>query len=86
VSECLDCDAAGAMPEPLLRPVIAHGELVETLPSAAQARARASAAIAKLPSPVRSLYDEKHPYPVDYSAKLRSLYDDFLMERRQAQP
>ncbi len=67
--EC-GCDFAGA--EPLLRPVIHKGELVEPLPTLLQSRATAAAAIAALPAGLRSLEDAP-PYRVDVSARLIEL-------------
>jgi nicotinate phosphoribosyltransferase len=58
--------------EALLRPVILGGKLVEPLPSVEQARARAAAALAKLPESLRQL-EVGEPWPVIYSRELREL-------------
>ena len=71
--EC-PCDKE-PVPAPLLRPVILRGEPVETPPSADEARTRARRAIAQLPPAVRGLYDQDHPYRVEYSAELTKLYE-----------
>ncbi len=60
--------------EALLRPVILGGSLVESLPDAAAARARALACIAKLPPALRSL-DVVHQHPVEYSKDLTALIE-----------
>ena len=60
--------------EALLKPVILGGQLVEPLPSVEQARARAAAALAKLPEHLRQL-DESEPWPVICSRELRELTD-----------
>jgi hypothetical protein len=58
--------------EALLRPVILGGQLVEPLPSAEQARARAAASLANLPESLRQL-EVGEPWPVIYSRELREL-------------
>jgi nicotinate phosphoribosyltransferase len=58
--------------EPLLRPVICGGRLIESLPDAAAARARAAAAIEGLPEECRSL-DSGASYPIEYSQGIGSL-------------
>jgi nicotinate phosphoribosyltransferase len=68
-SEC-NSDYAGA--EPLLRPVINDGDLLETLPGAAGARIRALRSIDALPAELRSL-DTVPPYRIEMSPKLLSL-------------
>jgi nicotinate phosphoribosyltransferase len=68
-SECRT-DFMGA--EPLLRPVIYGGELVEPLPTLAEARSTAAGAIAALPAPLRSL-DVVDPYRVEVSERLTDL-------------
>jgi nicotinate phosphoribosyltransferase len=60
--------------EALLRPVILGGHLVEPLPTLVEARARASACLAKLPAALRSL-DPAEPWPVIYSRELRELME-----------
>jgi nicotinate phosphoribosyltransferase len=63
--ECLGCGEEGPEPEPLLRPVILNGQLVEPLPSMAGIQQRARERMAALPRRV--------PYPVRYSAELEGL-------------
>jgi nicotinate phosphoribosyltransferase len=60
--------------EALLRPVILGGNLVESLPDAGAARARALASIAKLSPALRSL-DVAHQHPVEYSKDLTALIE-----------
>jgi nicotinate phosphoribosyltransferase len=72
-SEARPC-AEGIEPEPLLKPVIVAGKLVENLPDARTARAHAAVSLKKLPQPYRRL---KHaePYPVEYSPGLQALLE-----------
>jgi len=67
-----ECCAGNA--EALLRPVVLGGKLVETLPDVKAARARASAAVARLPQKFRSLEDAG-PYPVERSKDLEALVE-----------
>lgn len=67
-----ECCAGNA--EALLRPVVLGGKLVETLPDVKAARARASAAVAKLPPKFRSLEDAGL-YPVERSKDLEALVE-----------
>ncbi len=60
--------------EALLRPVILEGNLVESLPDAGAARARALDSIAKLSPALRSL-DVAHQHPVEYSKDLTALIE-----------
>jgi len=69
-----ECSSDFARAEPLLRPVIHSGKLVETLPTLTKARSWASAAVAALPAELRSL-DTVSPYRVDVSQKLIELAD-----------
>jgi nicotinate phosphoribosyltransferase len=78
--ECLSCPNDAPPSETLLRPVLLKGELVEPLPSAAEARERAARSIAALPAACRSLYAS--PYRVEYTGILRDLYEE---TRRSAQ-
>jgi nicotinate phosphoribosyltransferase len=68
-SECRS-DFAGA--EPLLRPVLYGGELVEPLPTLTKARSTATAAVEALPAALRSL-EAVDPYRVDVSKCLIDL-------------
>jgi nicotinate phosphoribosyltransferase len=70
-----DCSSDFAGAEPLLRPVIYQGKLIEPLPTLSQARARAASAIASLPAELRSL-DYSATYRVDVSARLIELADN----------
>jgi nicotinate phosphoribosyltransferase len=67
--------------EPLLRPVILGGGLVEPLPSLAQARTRAAKSLAALPAAMRGL-EPAGPWPLDISKDLAALIDQ---TRRNAQ-
>jgi len=58
--------------EALLQPVILGGELIEPLPSAGQARARAEASLAALPASLRQL-EASEPWPVSSSRELKEL-------------
>jgi len=58
--------------EPLVRPVMAAGELVEELPSAAAIQARARNLIAALPAHLHDL-NRQNPYPVETSPRLLEL-------------
>lgn len=80
VSECPTCDQEGAAPPvPLLRPTLIGGMPLGELPDAHQARRLAQTSLEKLPKVVRSLYDEDHPYRVEYSQELWNLYEEFLV-------
>ena len=57
----------------LLRPVISRGELLEALPSAAQAREHAIACVDRLPEGVRSLGEDPTHWMVTRSEKLLEL-------------
>ncbi len=70
-SEC-NSDFQG---EPLLRPIINQGELVEAQPSIATSRSNAQSAIAGLPKHLRSL-EESVPYPVEISARLQEMAEE----------
>ncbi len=63
---------AGA--EALLRPVILGGRLIEPLPDAKAAQARAAESIAKLPASLRGL-EIAEPRPVKYSKDLTALIE-----------
>ena len=58
--------------EPLLRPVILAGELVEPVPSLEQARAQAARAVSTLPERLRDL-NPAEPWRVAYSKELTAL-------------
>ncbi len=58
----------------MLRPVVLGGNLVEPLPDLNTARARAAAALAKLPASLHSL-EPAEPWPVRYSKDLTALIE-----------
>ncbi|MGA2329744.1 MAG: nicotinate phosphoribosyltransferase [Bryobacteraceae bacterium] len=60
--------------EPLLRPVIFHGRLLEPLPDAKAARERAAESLGRLPEAHRGL-DSAAPFPVEYSRMLSALIE-----------
>jgi nicotinate phosphoribosyltransferase len=68
--------------EDLLVPVIEAGRLVSEIPSAAQARARATAQLSALPDGVRSLRDPIH-YPIGLEPSLQSLRTQLSAEAHQ---
>ncbi len=68
--------------DPLLRPVVIGGELIEPLPSATQIQAYAKSAIYALPGDLRSLTDET-AYRVEVSPRLLDLAE---MLRSKYQP
>jgi nicotinate phosphoribosyltransferase len=70
-TECYTCSRADC--EALQRPVILQGKLAEPLPSAAQARERAAASLARLPASCHSLFEAKDPWPVELSPELAKL-------------
>jgi nicotinate phosphoribosyltransferase len=67
--------------EPLLRPVIRAGRLLEALPDATSARAYAAQALVRLPEGVRKL-EQPEPYRVEYSQALLALAEQ--VRRRPA--
>jgi nicotinate phosphoribosyltransferase len=69
--------------EPLVRPIIIKGELLEPLPSAASIRSYAMSAIDALPAELRSL-EESAAYPVDISKRLNTLAEDLRGELQLA--
>jgi nicotinate phosphoribosyltransferase len=60
--------------EPLLRPIMIGGSLIEPLPDAAEARRRASESLSRLPAKYRAL-DVTDPYPVERSEELELLVE-----------
>jgi nicotinate phosphoribosyltransferase len=78
-SEC-NSDFRG---EPLLRPVIAEGELLEPSPPVAKLRSNAVSAIAALPRELRSL-EETVPYTVETSPRLFELAEGIRTDRHLA--
>ncbi len=71
--ECPSCPPGSAPAEALLRPVIIDGQLVEPLPTAAEARAHAAECLARLPAPCHSLFEGEPCWRVDISAELECL-------------
>jgi nicotinate phosphoribosyltransferase len=68
--------------EALLRPVIFRGELLQPLPTAAEARALAAASIQALPRKLRSLFEVDPPWPVEQTPALRALTEEVRKETR----
>ncbi len=75
-SEC-NSDYKG---EPILRPVIMNGHLIEALPTLAKSREHAIKAIAALPEGLHSLSPADNPYPVQMSASLLRLTESRRQE------
>jgi nicotinate phosphoribosyltransferase len=78
-SEC-NSDFTG---EPLLRPIITKGELLEPSPPVAKLRSKAVSAIAALPRELRSL-EETVPYTVETSPRLFELAESIRTDRQLA--
>lgn len=70
-SECA-CDHEG---EPLVRPIMIDGQIIESLPSITAIQEHARTAIAALPSALLSI-DKQVPYPVHISASLLQLAEE----------
>ncbi len=70
--ECLGCDS-GSAPEALLRPVILNGKVVEPLPDLPSSRQRSLDRVSRLPAPLRTLFEARDAWPVDYSRELLAL-------------
>lgn len=71
--ECPACTPGTPAVEALLRPVLLGGQPVAPLPDAHAARSRALESVSKLPGALRSLFDAKEPWSVQYSEELVSL-------------
>jgi nicotinate phosphoribosyltransferase len=67
--------------QPLVRPVLINGQLVEPLPSAATIRDRALAQISKLPAELHRI-DTIADYPVDHTDRLLQLSESLRNERQ----
>ena len=80
-SEC-NADFEG---EPLIRPVLINGKLVESSPSSAAIREHALSAIAALPKRLHSL-DESEPYAVDISPRLIQMAETLRQDLQLAKP
>lgn len=74
-SECPSCPSGSAPAEALLRPIIIGGRLVESLPSATEARQHAAECLARLPAPCHSLFEGVDAWRVDLSPELEGLYE-----------
>jgi len=75
-SEC-NSDFKG---EPLVRPVLSAGKLVEQLPSLESSRAYSQSAITSLPSELLSIH-KAAPYEIDVSSRLLALAQDIRQEQ-----
>lgn len=80
--ECLGCGADEPEAKALLRPVLLGGQLIDTLPSPAAARAYAAESIKRLPTAIRSLFDTGQEYRVEQSHELLDLYEKVQNENR----
>jgi len=78
-SEC-NSDFQG---EPLLRPIVAQGELLEPLPPLAKLRSKAISAVAALPKELHSL-ERTVPYPVEISPPLFELAETIRADHELA--
>ena len=67
--------------EPLLRPIILKGELLEPLPPTIRSQAYAKAAMAALPAELRSL-EESAPYDITISQRLLELAESVRNEHQ----
>lgn len=67
---------------PLLEPVLRHGRRLAPSPSIHEARERAAAAVAALPSRSRTLVQRERPYEVRRSAGLAALLERLTAEHR----
>jgi len=70
-----ECPDGSAPSEALLRPVMLNGQLVEPLPTAAEARDHAAQCLARLPAPCHSLFERPGAWSVDLSPELEKLYE-----------
>jgi nicotinate phosphoribosyltransferase len=74
-SECPSCPKGSAPSEALLRPVILGGNLIEPLPTAADARRHAAESLARLPATCQSLFETHNGWNVEISMELECLYE-----------
>ncbi len=72
-TECPSCPEGSAPSEALLRPVMLGGELLEPLPTAAEARDHAAACLARLPAACHSLFERPDAWRVNLSPELEGL-------------
>lgn len=68
--------------EALLRPVILGGEIVGHRPTAEEARKHARESLGRIPKKYHSLFECEQPYPVDLSAELIQLAEEFRRAER----
>ena len=68
--------------EALLEPVILHGELVQSLPTATESQRHARESLDKLPKRLRSLFECDVPWPVETSKELQHLTDEVRLTAR----
>jgi nicotinate phosphoribosyltransferase len=78
-----ECSADYAGAEPLLRPVLHHGSLLEPCATLDEARARAADSVAGLPGRLRSLAVAE-PFRVHFSNTLTGLADSLRTDRQLA--
>jgi nicotinate phosphoribosyltransferase len=71
-TECVACGEGGAC-EALQRPVMIAGQLVEALPTIAEARRYASESLSRLPATCLSLFASEAAWRVDISPELATL-------------
>ncbi len=71
--------------EPLLRPILTRGELVETLPALAGIQQRSQAMVAALPERLRQL-GKVEPYSVEMSPRLLAMAQNLREEMQPARP
>lgn len=77
--ECPSCTPGTPQMEALLQPVILGGRPLEPLPDAHRARTRSLESVARLPGALRSLFDAKEPWSVEYSQELQALSERVKM-------
>ena len=77
-----ECNS-GFKGEPLLRPVILNGELLESLPQTIDSQAYAKAAMTALPAEIRSLTNSAS-YDITISQRLLELAESVRTERQLA--
>lgn len=65
----------------LLQPVLRNGQLVKPLPTPSEAREYCASALARLPAPVRTVFEREGGWRVEHSAKLLAEYERFRAER-----
>ncbi len=76
-TECPGCPEGAEQAKALLEPVILGGKLVGRVPDAHEARRYAAAWISRLPGACHNLEAVKNCYPVEFSAQLQAVRDEF---------